>query len=119
MKNLWDIAISNWIVQSKFKNILDYRVGFGTLSRLIAQKIYELHPSEFGLKRTLEFNKINIISKLDQNYYCLVSTVVLEHVPNPINDFVNMIKSVKTDDYLVIANCFHSVINVTYHKFFI
>ncbi|MFV9931191.1 MAG: hypothetical protein AB8V03_05580 [Francisella endosymbiont of Hyalomma asiaticum] len=31
-------SISNWIVQSKFKNILDYRLGFGTLARLIAQK---------------------------------------------------------------------------------
>ncbi|ORM38743.1 hypothetical protein A2G94_05335 [Francisella endosymbiont of Ornithodoros moubata] len=110
-------VISDWIVQSKFKNILDYRVGFGTLARLIAQKnkattvnIYEPHPSEFGLKRKLEFNKINIISKLDQNYDCLVSADVLEHVPNPINDFVNIIKSVKTDGYLVIANCFHSVI---------
>ncbi|OEZ33326.1 hypothetical protein AS144_05150 [Francisella endosymbiont of Amblyomma maculatum] len=56
-------VISNWIVQSKFKNILDYGGDFGTLARLIAQKnkattvnIYKPHPSEFGLKRTLEFN---------------------------------------------------------------
>lgn len=110
-------AISDWMVNNKFKNVIDYGGGFGTLARLIAQKgkdikvdIYEPHPSEFGLKRASEFENITIIDKLENDYDCLVSTDVLEHVPDPLNDLANMIKSVKVDGYLVIANCFEPVI---------
>lgn len=110
-------AISDWIVGKKFKNIVDYGGGFGTLARLIAQKdvnidmhIFEPHPSQFGLKRAAEFKNINIIERLGSNYDCLVSTDVLEHVPEPLKDFSNMIKSVKAGGYLVIANCFTPVV---------
>ena len=110
-------AISDWIVKNNFKNVVDYGGGFGTLARLIAEKntsirmnIYEPHPSEFGLKRASEFNNINIIEELDSNYDCLMSTDVLEHVPDPLNDFSNMIKSVKLNGYLVIANAFFPMI---------
>ncbi|MBD3795773.1 MAG: class I SAM-dependent methyltransferase [Epsilonproteobacteria bacterium] len=110
-------AISDWMVNNKFKNVIDYGGGFGTLARLIAQKgkdikvdIYEPHPSEFGRKRASEFENITIIDKLENDYDCLVSTDVLEHVPDPLNDLANMIKSVKVDGYLVIANCFEPVI---------
>ena len=110
-------SISDWMIRHNFKNIVDYGGGFGTLARLIAQKdetikvnIYEPHPSEFGLKRAAEFENIHIIDKLDEKYDCLVSTDVLEHVPNPIEDFNSMIKSVKVGGYLVIANCFTPVI---------
>lgn len=110
-------AISDWIVKSNFKNVVDYGGGFGTLARLIAQKdkninmnIYEPHPSEFGLKRVAEFKNIKTIGKLESEYDCLVSTDVLEHVPDPLKDFTDMIKSVKIGGYLVIANCFTPVI---------
>ena len=110
-------AISDWIVKNNFKNVVDYGGGFGTLARLIAEKntsikmnIYEPHPSEFGLKRASEFNNINIIEKLDSNYDCLMSTDVLEHVSDPLNDFSNMIKSVKLNGYLVMANAFSPMI---------
>ncbi len=110
-------AISDWVVKNKFINVVDYGGGFGTLARLVAEKninikmnIYEPHPSEFGLKRASEFENITIIDKLDNNYDCLVSTDVLEHVPDPLFDFSEMIKSVKIDGYLVIANCFTPVI---------
>ena len=110
-------AISDWIVTNNFKDVVDYGGGFGTLARLIAEKnkdikmnIYEPHPSEFGLKRASEFENIFIIDKLNKNYDCLVSTDVLEHVPDPLKDFSEMIKSVKINGYLVIANCFQPVI---------
>lgn len=110
-------AISDWIIQNNFKNVVDYGGGFGTLARLVAQKdknikmnIYEPHPSEFGLKRIAEFENIDVIGKLASNYDCLVSTDVLEHVPDPLKDFAEMIKSVKVNGYLVIANCFYPVI---------
>lgn len=110
-------AISDWIVQNNFKNVVDYGGGFGTLARLVAQKdknikmnIYEPHPSEFGLKRVAEFGNIKIISKLESNYDCLTSIDVLEHVPDPLKDFAEIIKSVRLNGYLVIANAFYPMI---------
>ena len=110
-------AISDWVVKKNFKNVVDYGGGFGTLARLVAEKdtniimnIYEPHPSQFGLKRTREFANINVIGELEGNYDCLMSTDVLEHVPDPLTDFSTMIKSVKVGGYLVIANCFLPVI---------
>jgi hypothetical protein len=110
-------AISDWIVENNFKNVVDYGGGFGTLARLVSEKnqnikmnVYEPHPSEFGLKRAAQFENIKIIEKLESNYDCLMSTDVLEHVADPLNDFSKMIKSVKIGGYLVIANCFHPVI---------
>ena len=110
-------AISDWIIKNNFKNVVDYGGGFGTLARMVAEKdqninmnIYEPHPSEFGLKRAAEFQNINIIGELESNYDCLMSTDVLEHVPDPLNDFANMIKSVKLNGCLVIANAFYPMI---------
>ena len=110
-------TISDWIVKNNFNNIVDYGGGFGTLARLVATKdidiqmnIYEPHPSTFGLKRASEFKNINIIKELELNYDCLMSTDVLEHVPDPLNDFSNMIKSVNIGGYLVIANAFYPMI---------
>ena len=110
-------AISDWIIKNRFKNVVDYGGGFGTLARMVAEKdqninmnIYEPHPSEFGLKRASEFDNINIIGELSSNYDCLMSTDVLEHVPDPLNDFANMIKSVKLNGYLIIANAFYPMI---------
>jgi 2-polyprenyl-6-hydroxyphenyl methylase/3-demethylubiquinone-9 3-methyltransferase len=107
-------AISEWIFENNLKNIVDYGGGFGTLARLVAQKdkninmnIYEPHPSELGLKRVAEFKNIYIIDKLDLNYDCLMSTDVLEHVPDPLKTFSEMVRSVKKNGYLVVANHFY------------
>jgi 2-polyprenyl-6-hydroxyphenyl methylase/3-demethylubiquinone-9 3-methyltransferase len=110
-------AISDWVVSQGFKRVVDYGGGFGTLARMVAQKdeqiemnIYEPHPSEFGLKRAKEFSNIEIIGELSSDYDCLLSTDVLEHVPDPLDDFSKMIQSVKVGGFLVIANCFFPVI---------
>jgi len=110
-------AISDWVVNQNFKKVVDYGGGFGTLARLIAKKnsqifvdIYEPHPSEFGLKRASEFSNISMVDKLDETYGVLLSTDVLEHVPDPLHDFSVMIDSVQVGGYLIIANCFYPVI---------
>ena len=110
-------AISDWVTKKGFRRVVDYGGGFGTLARLIAQKndgvqvdIYEPHPSEFGLKRIEEFKNIRMVDKLSYGYDCLISTDVLEHVPDPLSDLAKMVKSVKKGGYLVIANCFFPVI---------
>lgn len=110
-------AIARWIVDRKLHRVVDYGGGFGTLARTIAQKnssitveIFEPHPSAFGLKRAAEFDNIVMIDQLAQEYDCLVSTDVLEHVPDPLADFATMVESVKVGGCLVIANCFYPVI---------
>ena len=109
--------IGDWVIENNCSNIVDYGGGFGTLARMVAKKdininvdIYEPHPSEFGLKRAAEFDNINFVDKLGSKYDCLMSTDVLEHVPDPLSDFSEMVGSVKTGGYLIIANCFNPVI---------
>lgn len=110
-------AISEWVINQQFRHVVDYGGGFGTLARLMAEKnsdlrvdIYEPHPSEFGLRRAAEFTNIDIVNHLGNNYDCLLSTDVLEHVPDPIKDFSVMIESVKVGGYLVIANAYYPMI---------
>jgi 2-polyprenyl-6-hydroxyphenyl methylase/3-demethylubiquinone-9 3-methyltransferase len=109
--------ISKWVVKNNFQYVVDYGGGFGTLARLIAQKnnhiqvdIYEPHPSEFGLRRAKEYKNITMIEQLNRGYECLLSTDVLEHVPDPLDDFSKMINSVTLNGYLIIANAFSPMI---------
>lgn len=110
-------VISDWVIKNRVKRVVDYGGGFGTLARLIAEKdsktivdIYEPHPSRFGLKRASEFSNINMIDKLTSGYDAMLSTDVLEHVPDPLVDFSFMINSVNVGGHLIIANCFFPVI---------
>lgn len=110
-------AISDWIIQNNIRNVADYGGGFGTLARLIAEKdinirvdIYEPYPSDFGLKRASEFKNIRIVDKLGDDYDCLIATEVIEHLPDPLANFAEMIKSVKLNGYLIVANNFHPVV---------
>lgn len=118
-------SIAEWIATKGVKKILDYGGGFGTLARLVAQKnpdliveIYEPHPSDFGIQRTIAFENIVMVDTLSDGYDVLLSTDVLEHVPDPLSDFSSMIDSVKTGGYLVIANCFYPVIKCHLPKHF-
>ena len=110
-------AISDWIVERNFNSVLDYGGGFGTIARLIAEKnsnisvdIYEPYPGEYAQLRAKDYSNINFISSIDHKYDCLVSTDVLEHVPDPLQLFFGMVGNVKIDGYLVIANNFSPVI---------
>ena len=110
-------TISDWIVDKKFKNVLDFGGGFGTLARLISKKdssslvdIYEPYPNEYALLKVKNYSNICFIDHIDKKYDCLVSTDVLEHVPDPLKLFSEMIESVKMDGYLIIANNFYPVI---------
>jgi 2-polyprenyl-3-methyl-5-hydroxy-6-metoxy-1,4-benzoquinol methylase len=110
-------AISDWIVKNKCKEIIDYGGGFGTLAKLIAQKdhsanihIYEPHPSDYCLRRLKDYKNIEFIGTINGQYDCLVSTDVLEHVPDPLKDFASMIEHVRVGGHVIIANCFYPVI---------
>lgn len=108
------VAYCKWIVSSGSKRILDYGGGFGTLAVLISKKskecsidIFEPFPSEFALRRCKSFENISFINQLPkQDYDCLASTSVLEHLQDPLVDFYEMIKSVKPNGFLVMQNAF-------------
>lgn len=110
-------AISDWIVENKLKNVLDYGGGFGTLGRLIAKKdtfisvdIYDPYPSEYALLKSEDYSNLYFIDTIEKKYDCLVSTNVLEHVPDPLKLFSEMIGYIKNGGYLVITNDFYPVI---------
>ena len=111
-------AISGWIADnSSISKILDYGGGFGTLARLIADKnpsllvdIYEPHPSDYAKQKISDYSQIQFISNIKEKYDVLVSTDVLEHVPDPLKTFEKMILSIKDNGYLIIANNFFPVI---------
>lgn len=110
-------VISDWIIKNNFKNVLDYGGGFGTLARTIARKnsiisvdIYEPYPSEYALLKVKDYSNIHFINTIDEKYDCLVSTDVLEHVPDPLKLFSEIVESVKINGYLIIANHFYPVI---------
>lgn len=111
-------VISDWIVQKGMRTVLDYGGGFGTLAKLIGEKnpmikvdIYEPHPSNFALKKTHNYPNINFISSISKEYDCLVSTDVLEHVPDPLSELYEMQSVVKDSGYLILANCFYPVMH--------
>ncbi len=111
-------AISDWISGNhSIKKVLDYGGGFGTLARLIADKkpslsvdIYEPHPSDYLKQKISDYPKIQFFSNIKYKYDLLVSTDVLEHVPDPLKTFEEMILSVRNNGYLIIANNFFPVI---------
>ncbi len=110
-------AISDWIAAHKIHSVLDFGGGFGTLSRMIAEKnrnimidIYEPYPCEYAMLKTKPYPNIRFINLLNREYDCLVSLDVLEHVSDPLDILAKMIQSVKLGGYLIIANCFFPVI---------
>jgi len=111
-------AISDWISDNpSISKILDYGGGFGTLARLIANKnssllvdIYEPHPFDYSKQKISDYPKIRFVSNIKDKYDVLVSTDVLEHVPDPLKTFEKMILSVRNNGYLIIANNFFPVI---------
>lgn len=111
-------SISSWIASSRLKTVLDFGGGYGTLARMISDQydeakvdIYEPYPSKFAITQCQSYPSVKFVNRLQTNHYdCLVSTDVLEHVPEPLDLFSQMIESVKINGYLVIANCFFPII---------
>ena len=111
-------AISDWIAdKSSISKILDYGGGFGTLARLIADRkpsllveIYEPHPSDYAKQKISDYPQIQFIGNIKEKYDVLVTTDVLEHVPDPLKTFEEMALCVTDNGYLIIANNFFPVI---------
>jgi SAM-dependent methyltransferase len=110
-------SISQWVKRIGLKKIVDFGGGLGTLGRILAQNIenaeidiYEPYPCKYALGQVEKYDNLKFISSISGQYDCLISTDVLEHVPDPLRLLSEMIDSVKIDGYLVIAHHFHPCI---------
>ncbi|MEB3310609.1 MAG: methyltransferase domain-containing protein [Snowella sp.] len=112
--------ICDWIGkhEAEIKTIIDYGAGMGSLAKLITMNfpnlsinLYEPYPSQIVVARLSSYSNIHFVNQLnDQLYDCLISTDVLEHIPDPLPFLAEMIDHVRPDGYLIIANCFYPVI---------
>jgi len=111
-------AITASVTQLSPERIVDFGGGFGTLARLMATAlptteidICEPYPPRYGLESCRLHQNIHFVPKLLPHHYdVLVSTDVLEHVPDPLALLADMTASVKQGGHLIIANCFYPVI---------
>jgi 2-polyprenyl-3-methyl-5-hydroxy-6-metoxy-1,4-benzoquinol methylase len=98
--------------------VLDFGGGFGTLARLLAAampqteiNICDPFPPRHGIESCQSFANIHYVAELTrQSVDVLVSTDVLEHVPDPLILLAAMVDAVRPGGHLVIANCFYPVI---------
>lgn len=98
--------------------VVDFGGGFGTLARLLATAmpqadvaICEPFPPRHGIESCQSFTNIRFIPALtSQTVDVLVSTDVLEHVPDPLVLLAGMVDAVRPGGHLLIANCFFPVI---------
>jgi len=111
-------AITASVVELAPDRVLDFGGGFGTLARLLAiglpkaeVAICELYPPRHGIESCKLFTNIRFIPELtSQSVDVLVSTDVLEHVPDPLALLAAMVDAVRSGGHLFIANCFYPVI---------
>ncbi len=111
-------AITTEVAALAPERVLDFGGGFGTLARLLATAlpnadvaICEPYPPRHGIESCKPFTNIRFIPELtSQSVDVLVSTDVLEHVPDPLALLAAMVDAVRPGGHLLIANCFYPVI---------
>lgn len=115
-------AIATWVNNHRnaIELVLDYGGGFGTLGRLIAEKVPDVRAMIYdpcaakyakavvnvypGVMYTDDL--VRHLGRID----CLMAIDVLEHVINPLKCLHDMITLVRHGGYLIIGNNFYPVI---------
>jgi SAM-dependent methyltransferase len=108
-------AITNAVSALNPEKVLDFGGGFGTLARLLAETlpkaeiaICEPYPPRHGIESCKPFANIRFVPELSrESVDVLVSTDVLEHVPDPLALLAAMVAAVRPAGHLLIANCFY------------
>ncbi|MDB9493189.1 class I SAM-dependent methyltransferase [Spirulina major CS-329] len=113
-------AIAQWITaQEHLKKVIDFGGGSGVMAQKIHQlsphryvDIYEPYPHPYFVKMIQAYPTVQFINQYSDHdqYDCLVSLDVLEHTDDPIALLSQMISLVKKGGYLILAACFHPVI---------
>lgn len=111
-------SITTAIAALSPQRVVDVGGGFGTLARLLATAlpegeiaICEPYPPRHGIESCQPYANIRFVPELKTHTYdVLVSTDVLEHVPDPLVLLAGMVEAVRPGGYLLIANCFFPVI---------
>ncbi|WP_255145482.1 methyltransferase domain-containing protein [Synechococcus sp. ATX 2A4] len=71
----------------------------------------EPYPHRHGIESCRPFSNIHFVPGFTSEAYdVLVSTDVLEHVPDALALLARMVQAVRPGGHLLIANCFHPVI---------
>ncbi len=112
------LAITEAVAALAPSQVLDFGGGFGTLARLLAESlpqaeiaICEPYPPRHGIESCKPFANICFVPELSPlSVDVLVSTDVLEHVPDPLALLASMVDAVRPGGHLFIANCFFPVI---------
>ena len=120
-------SIANYI-SNRENNILicDFGGGFGELSIQISKtlthdktiNIVEPFPSKVGKHRISKYPQIIFTENLLDNYDIVIAQDVLEHVENPIEISINLVKSLKIGGQIIFANCFFPFIKAHLPKNF-
>ena len=108
-------SVADWIAKHNIKEVLDYGGGFGTLARIIADRvdniniyIYEPYPSKLATEKNNAYKTIQICKTLEQKKYeCSIAMDVLEHVPDPLKTFSEIIDATQLDGYVILGNHFY------------
>lgn len=111
-------VITEAVAVLKPERVMDFGGGFGTLARLLATAlpkaevaICEPYPPRHGIESCKPFANIRFVPELkSKSADVLVSTDVLEHVPDPLALLAAMVDAVRPGGHLFIANCFYPVI---------
>lgn len=97
--------------------IADYGGGFGTLARLLAQRlpqckieVVEPFPSELALAMSQEYQNVSYVPNLTGTYDVIIALDVLEHVENPLCLVYELANHIDMKGKLLLANCFYPVI---------
>jgi 2-polyprenyl-3-methyl-5-hydroxy-6-metoxy-1,4-benzoquinol methylase len=109
------VAIAEYIkTLSKISLVADYGGGSGVLARIIYEHLSELeidiiepYPNDYFLSKINESKNINYLKDLHKQYDVIIAQDVLEHLDDPIALAIELIKSVKNEQYLIFANCFY------------
>lgn len=101
----------------EIQRVIDFGGGLGTLGILISDigtqitvDIYEPYSSRFAQNRLEKAHNLRFIKEPVGFYDCLLSIDVLEHVTDPLKILGEMVDTVRSGGYLIIANNFSPVI---------
>lgn len=107
-------AIAQCIKKIQGEKIADYGGGSGVLARYVAKElpiadvqIIEPYSSTIFVERLKDVRSVKFVAELGCDYDVVIAQDVLEHVDNPINLAVDLIKATRMGGYLIFANSFY------------